>query len=291
MLSEKGSHKERAMKYGFVIEGGDARGISELAADAEASGWDGVFIADAVDIEIKPGSAFPWFDPWIVLSAMAMKTERITIGTMITPVSRRRPWKLARETVSLDHLSGGRFTLSVGLGAAEHDGGFYKVGEAMELKVRASMLDESLEILDGLWSGLPFSFSGHHYRVDKMTMLPRPVQSPRIPIWVVGIWPKQKSMQRALRWDGVIPQKYKSMDRVTPAEVQAIRQSADEQRTKTTPFDIIVGGVTPGGNHKRAVKAIRPFAEAGATWWLESVFSADAEKLRGRIRQGPPRID
>ncbi|HVG18608.1 MAG TPA: LLM class flavin-dependent oxidoreductase [Blastocatellia bacterium] len=279
------------MKYGFVIEGGDVRGISELAADAEAAGWDGVFIADALAIEVKPGVAFPWYDPWIVLAAIAMRTERIRIGTMITPTSRRRPWKLARETVTLDHLSGGRLTLSVGLGAAEDDGGFYKVGEAMDLRVRAEMLDESLEILTGLWSGKPFSFSGGHYRLENMTMLPQPVQSPRIPIWVVGVWPKPKSMRRALRWDGVILQKYKTMNRMNPAEVQEMKQFISEQRPQGGPFDILVGGVTPGGNRKRATKIVRPFAEAGATWWLESVFTTDIEKMRSRIRQGPPLLE
>jgi hypothetical protein len=279
------------MKYGFMINGGDAMSISGLAAEAEAAGWDGVFIADALAIEIKPGEAIPWFDPWVVLAAMAMRTEHIRIGTIITPITRRRPWKLARETVTLDHLSGGRLTMSVGMGAAEHDGGFYKVGEAMDLKVRAAMLDEGLEILAGLWRGGPFSLSGEHYRVDEMTMLPRPVQAPRIPVWVVGVWPKAKSLRRALAWDGIIPQKYKTMTRMNPDEVRELKQFVDEHRTHTTPFDIIVGGATPGGNRKRSVTIVRPFAEAGATWWLESVFSADAERVRSRIGKGPPRVE
>jgi hypothetical protein len=198
------------MQYGIIIQSGDARTFSELACEAEAAGWDAVFIPDAIDIGFSKDSAYPLFDPWVVLAGMAMRTERIRIGTILTPVSRRRPWKLARETTTLDHLSGGRLILAVGLGAAEHDGGFYKVGEAMELKVRAKLVDESLEILGGLWSGKPFSFSGEHYNMQEMTMLPRPVQSPRIPVWVVGVWPKQKSMERALRWDGIIPQKYKA---------------------------------------------------------------------------------
>jgi len=279
------------MQYGFVIEGGDVHTIGELTQEAEAAGWDGVFIADALAIETKDFPAFPWFDPWVVLAVMAMRTERIRIGTMITPVSRRRPWKLARETVTLDHLSNGRLILGVGLGAAEHDGGFYKVGEAMDLKVRAQRLDEGLAIMAGLWSGQPFSFSGEHYHVEEMTMLPPPVQSPRIPIWVVGVWPKPKSMQRALRWDGIIPQKYKSMARMTPTEIQTMKQFIDEHRSQTTPFDIIVGGTTPGGDHKRAVKKVRPFAKAGATWWLESVMTFSWDDLRARIKQGPPRLE
>ena len=277
------------MQYGFVIEGGDIHTIGDLTQEAEASGWDGVFIADALAISVKNFPDIPWFDPWVALSLMAARTERVRIGTIVTPVSRRRPWKLARETVSLDHLSGGRLTLGVGLGAANDDGGFYKVGEAMDLKVRAQRLDEGLAILDGLWGGEPFSFAGEHYRVREMTMLPRPAQTPRIPVWVVGVWPKVKSMQRAIKWDGVIPQKYRSMDRVTPSEVREIKQFVDERRATANPFDIVVGGVTPGGSRKRAVKLVRPFEEAGATWWLESVFSFSMDKLRSRIRQGPPR--
>ncbi len=251
------------MRYGFIIEGGDVHTISELTQEAEAAGWDGVFIADGIDIGMgKNSPPFPWFDPWIVLAAMAMRTERIRIGTVITPVPRRRPWKLARETVTLDQLSNGRLIFGAGLGAAEHDGGFYKVGEAMDLKVRAERLDEGLAILAGLWSGKPFSFIGQHYRVQEMTMLPPPVQSPRIPVWVPGVWTKQKSMQRALRWDGIIPQKYKSMARMTPGEVRELKHFVDKHRSPSAPFDIVAGGTTPGGNRKRAATTVRPFAEA-----------------------------
>jgi hypothetical protein len=279
------------MKYGFVIDGGEANAISELSRDAEAAGWDGVFIADAVDIGMPNSPPFPWFDPWIVLAAMALCTERIRIGTMITPVPRRRPWKLARETVTLDQLSKGRLIFGAGLGAAEDDGGFYKVGEAMDIKVRASRLDEGLAILVGLWSGKPFSFSGDHYKVKEMMMLPTPVQTPRIPVWVPGVWTKEKSMRRALRWDGIIPQKYKSMERMTPAEVQELKKLVDNNRSVSTPFDIVVGGTTPGGNRKRAAVKVGPFAEAGATWWLESMMMFSWDKIVKRVKQGPPRLD
>ncbi|HVF91257.1 MAG TPA: LLM class flavin-dependent oxidoreductase [Blastocatellia bacterium] len=278
------------MQYGFVIEGGDIHTIGELTQEAEAAGWDGVFIADALAIETENFPATAWFDPWIALSVMAMRTERVRIGTLITPVPRRRPWKLAREAVTLDHLSGGRLTLGVGLGAAGDDGGFYKVGESMDLKVRARKLDEGLAVMDGLWSGKPFSFSGEHYRVQEMTMLPPPAQSPRIPVWVVGVWPKMKSLRRALEWDGIIPQKYRSMARMTPPEVQEMKQFIDRERTRTTPFDIVVGGTTPGGNRKRAVQIVRSFAEAGATWWLESAM-ASMDAVRARIKKGPPRLE
>src|SRR5438128_5823850 len=124
--------KEVTMRYGIILEGGDFRRFGELANQAEAAGWDAVFVADALAM-VQP---FDWFDPWVVLTAMAMSTERIRIGTLLTPPSRRRPWKLARETSTLDQFSNGRLILSVGLGAAKDDAGFCKVGEEMDLKVR-----------------------------------------------------------------------------------------------------------------------------------------------------------
>jgi luciferase-like monooxygenase len=280
------------MKYGFVLDGGDIPQLPEIAAEAEAAGWDGLFIADGMALGGGKFPDFPWFDPWVVLGAMAMRTERIRIGTIITPVSRRRPWKLARETVTIDHLSNGRLIFGVGLGAAADDGGFFKVGEATDLRVRAELLDEGLEIIDGLWKGKPVMFSGKHYKVQKMSMLPRPVQKPRIPVWVVGVWPKEKSMQRALRWDGIIPQKYKAtpMDRATPSDILEVKTYVDKHRRKKPPFDIITGGQTPGGKRKRALEIVRPFEEAGATWWLESVWGA-MDKVRKRIKQGPPGAD
>jgi alkanesulfonate monooxygenase SsuD/methylene tetrahydromethanopterin reductase-like flavin-dependent oxidoreductase (luciferase family) len=281
------------MKYGLVIQESDLRILCDLAVEAEEAGWDAVFIADALSIEAKGYPASPWYDPWIAMAAIAMRTERIRIATMIAAISRRRPWKMAREAQTLDQLSNGRLTLGVGLGAAEHDGGFYKVGEAMDLKTRAQLMDESLEIMAGLWTGKPFSFKGEHYHVDEMTMLPVPVQSPRVPVWVVGVWPKEKSMRRALRWDGVIPQKYKGTpsDIPDPNLIRTVKAYVDENHPRPDEFDIIAGGTTPGRNKKRAREIVRPFIEAGATWWAESDWSADRKKTLARIRPGPPRTD
>jgi hypothetical protein len=280
------------MKYAFVIEGGEPKLMADLASEAEAAGWDAVLIADGIAVGMPNMPSIPWFDPWVTLAAMAMRTQRIRIGTLITPVTRRRPWKLARETVSIDHLSDGRLILGVGLGAAEHDGGFSKVGEAMELKARAERTDEGLAILDGLWSGKPLSFAGKHYQVDDMTMLPTPVQSPRIPVWVVGVWPKTKSMKRAISWDGLIPQVYKADMgyTITPDEIRAMKAFIEEHRTDSAPYDVIVGGSTPGKNRKKAMAKVRPYGEAGGTWWLEYMW-ASVDKMRERIKQGPPRIE
>jgi alkanesulfonate monooxygenase SsuD/methylene tetrahydromethanopterin reductase-like flavin-dependent oxidoreductase (luciferase family) len=212
---------------------------------------------------------------------------------MVTPLPRRRPVKLARETVTLDHLSGGRLVLPVGLGALD-DGGFSRVGEPTDKRVRAQLLDESLEILTGLWSGEPFSYEGEHYRMEKMTFRPPPVQRPRVPIWVVGAWPSKKSMQRTLRYDGVLAATVGGGGEspgVTPETIREIKAYARANRDDATPFDIVWEGQTPGQDPERAASIVRPYAEAGATWWIESPWTPPNEPkdLRLRINQGPPK--
>jgi hypothetical protein len=276
------------MQYGITLPTTiDARTLAELAQEAEEVGWDGIFYWDVI-----------WGnDPWVALAAVAMRTERVRIGTMLTPISRRRPWKLASETVTLDHLSNGRLILPVGLGAPET--GFDKVGEEVDRKTRAKMLDEGLDILNGLWSGQPFSYNGEHFHIEDVTFSPTPVQSPRIPIWVVGAWPRMKSMRRVLRCDGVIPTKMNddgSFGEMTPADLRAMKVFIDEHRSLTTPFDIVMEGETPGDDHEKAAAIVRPLAEAGLTWWLEAVWGSPEthgglEGMRMRIRQGPPRIE
>jgi alkanesulfonate monooxygenase SsuD/methylene tetrahydromethanopterin reductase-like flavin-dependent oxidoreductase (luciferase family) len=278
------SREEARVRYGFVISKGDPRTVAELAREAEAAGWDGAFYWDGISLgEIET------YDPWVVMAAIAMLTERVRIGAILTPPARRRPWKLARETIALDHLSNGRLVLPVGLGALD-DGGFGKVGEPTDRKVRARLLDESLEILTGLWSGEPFSYEGEHYRLEEMTFLPRPVQRPRIPIWVVGAWPSQKSMRRALRYDGILA--YTTRGEVTPEDVREIKGYVEENREADGPFDIVWEGETPGEDPDRAASIVGPFAEAGVTWWIESRWMPpnEPEDLRARIRQGPPPV-
>ena len=282
------------MQYGFVIPGGDARVVVALAVEAEAAGWDGVFIPDCIYIDSELDPHMPAYDPWVALAAMAVQTRNVRLGTMLTPVSRRRPWKLARETASIDQLSDGRLVLPVGLGALD-DAGFGKVGDATDRKTRAELLDEGLDILAGLWSGAPFSYSGKHYQIQEMQFLPPPIQRPRIPVWVVGAWPRPRSMQRVWRWDGLLPAKLNddgSFADVTPADIQAMRAYINEHRLQAAPFDIIMEGRTPGDDPERARAMVRPFAEAGATWWNEAMWMAPnaPEDIRARIRQGPPRV-
>ena len=277
------------MKFGFVLPFGEARTAADYAYEAEQAGWDGFFVWEPVC----------GVDAWVSLSAAAMRTERIRLGTMLTPLSRMRPWKLASETATLDHLSGGRVILAVGLGAV--DSGFAAFGEVTDRKTRAELLDEGLEILTRLWSGKPFSFEGKHYQVDlkKITItagLTPPVQQPRIPIWVVGAWPRWKSMQRALRYDGLLPNVMEANGRVrmgapTPDEVRQMKAYVEVERGSETPFDIIVEGETPGEDKSRAAEIVGAYEEAGATWWLESMWTETVtEKVLGRIHQGPPTL-
>jgi alkanesulfonate monooxygenase SsuD/methylene tetrahydromethanopterin reductase-like flavin-dependent oxidoreductase (luciferase family) len=253
------------MQYGVIITGGDPLAQADLALAAEAAGWDAVFTYDA--IAIGEGEMH---DPWVLLAAMAMRTTRIRIGAMVFAPTRRRPWKLAREAATLDIVSGGRLVLPVGLGALD-DQGFGNVGEITETRVRAQLLDETLAILEGLWSGEPFSFEGDHYRFSAMTFRPTPVQRPRIPIWVVGAWPHARSMRRAARWDGVVvqataPDGSPAGHQVLP-EIVGWLAGARAREGRSGPFEIVVDGTTPAHDRAAAAETARLHAEAGATWW------------------------
>ncbi|OGO29528.1 MAG: luciferase [Chloroflexi bacterium RBG_16_54_18] len=276
------------MKYGFVLPYGDAAAAGELAELAENCEWDGFFVWEPV-----------WgYDAWILLAAAAMRTEKIRLGTMISPLSRMRPWKLASETITLDHLSAGRLVLSVGLGAV--DTGFAEFGEITDRRMRAEMLDEGLEILTGLWRGQPFTYEGKHYQIQPVDFYPppAPLQKPRIPIWVVGAWPRRKSMRRALRYDGILPNKLLPDGTHTPVIPEDIRQINAwivEHRENGTPFDIIVEGVTSSKNKNQTKKEVLPWIDAGATWWIEALWSQsgveqDLRTIRNRINDGPPVI-
>jgi alkanesulfonate monooxygenase SsuD/methylene tetrahydromethanopterin reductase-like flavin-dependent oxidoreductase (luciferase family) len=280
------------MKHGFVLPVGDARLAAEMAQLAEEHGWDGFFVWEPV-----------WGnDAWVMLTAAAMVTQRIRLGTMLTPLSRMRPWKLASEAATLDNLSGGRVNLAVGLGAA--DTGWEAFGEVTERKTRAELLDEGLDIVTGLWRGQPFAYEGKHYRVQPTDFLPPapPVQQPRVPIWVVGAWPYPKSMARALRYDGLLPSMVGADGVMMQAPAEVLREIAAYAAAERPPedvgrpFDIVVEGVTPGDDPRGAAEIVRPWREAGATWWIEALWSASEQEdavasIRTRIRQGPPRVE
>jgi len=269
------------MRYGLIINAGDPREMAATAALAEATGWDGVFSFDAIaigDTEL--------YDPWVVLAAMAMRTGRVRLGLIVAAPARRRPWVLARETMTLDHLSGGRLILPVGLGALE-DLGFGNVGEPIDGRTRAQRLDETLEILDGLWSGEPFAYEGRHYRFGEMAFRPPSLQRPRIPVWVVGAWPHERSMRRVLRWDGIVTQGD------PPETIRAIAAYVARERAPAPggqPFEIVVQGSTPPDDAAAAAATVRPYLDAGATWWIDADWRhPTVASVRRRAEAGPPR--
>jgi alkanesulfonate monooxygenase SsuD/methylene tetrahydromethanopterin reductase-like flavin-dependent oxidoreductase (luciferase family) len=286
------------MLYGLNLANGgpyaDPRTMADLASLAEQSGWDGIFLEDYLVYQNKTGT--PTYDPWVCLAAMAVRTERIRLGTTVTPLPRRRVAKLAAEAVTLDHLSGGRATLGLGLGDA-WDVALANLGEQTDTRVRAAMLDEGLDVLVGLWSGTPFTYSGRFYRVDNVTLLPRPVQTPRIPIWIGGQYPKLGPVRRAARWDGsclFIPTDY-SADGIasrdwTPDDVRSFLATvADLRPPNAGAFDMAVGGRERHADWDAERALIGGLAEAGATWWVEWIPPTDRPTAQAAIARGPLR--
>jgi alkanesulfonate monooxygenase SsuD/methylene tetrahydromethanopterin reductase-like flavin-dependent oxidoreductase (luciferase family) len=251
----------------------DPRVVARLAADAEESGWNGVFVWDQLRWRepIKQVA-----DPWITLAAIAAATEEVMLGPMVTPLARRRPAKVARETATLDRLSGGRLILGVGLGGDQFAGEFSKTGEQVDDRARGQMLDEALAILVAAWSGEPVNHRGKHYLINDVQFLPRPVQRPRIPVWAAAFPHNLKPLRRAARYDGFFPVNLEGVDEFAQA-VATVRELRGNNRA---PYDIAVE-LRPGSD-------VTPYAEAGATWWmteLEPGISLD--EVRGVIRQGP----
>ena len=269
------------MRFGFVLPSGDARTAADLAHEAERAGWDGFLVWEPV-----------WgIDAWVSLTAAAMRTERIRLGTMLTPLSRMRPWKLASESATLDNLSGGRVIIAVGLGAT--DTGFEQFGEVTDRKQRAELLDEGLDIVTGLWAGQPFAYDGKHYTVKPtdFNVPPPPVQQQRVPIWVVGAWPRERSMARALKYDGILPSAIGANGAAQAGveQVREIKSYVDQRRGSDSAYDIVVEGDTTGLDRAQAAAHVRPWADAGATWWIEARWQAsDVEALRACLREGPP---
>jgi len=277
---------------------GDARVIADLARDAESVGWDGFFLWDHIARHGDDGCSLPHTDPWLALTAAAMQTTSIILGTTVTPLPRRRPHKLARETVTLDRLSSGRLILSVGIGVGQSE--WDHLGEETNLRSRGRMLDEGLEILVGLWSGEPFQFNGEHYRIEQAQFLPTPFQQPRIPVWVGGEWPKKPPFRRMARWDGMFPlfNVWGPEQEPVFAEAVAFVKAERERLGLNGPFDVIKMGMSPGDDPAEAAARINSAAEGGATWWLELLmpeafgFNPTDPKaysvLRTRVMQGPP---
>lgn len=173
-----------------------------------------------------------------------------------------------------------------GLGATD-DSGFGRVGEPTDRRTRAELLDETLEILTGLWTGEPFGYEGRHYRFPPMAFRPTPVQRPRIPIWVVGGWPSTRSVGRAARYDGVLPQPLRGRE-YDPAFVEEVVAWIAGRRS-VEGYDVVIEGTTPGDDAEAARAKVAPWEQAGATWWIESDWESPWESVRRRIEAGPPR--
>jgi alkanesulfonate monooxygenase SsuD/methylene tetrahydromethanopterin reductase-like flavin-dependent oxidoreductase (luciferase family) len=248
----------------------DPRVVASIAADAEAAGWDGVFVWDHMAYR-EP--VLDVADPWVTMAAVACATERVRIGPMVTPLPRRRPWKVAREVTTLDHLSSGRVVFGVGLGG---DPGreLSALGEELDPVRRAVLLDEGLAVCLSLWSGDVVHHAGERFTVDGLRFGPRPVQRPHPPVWVAGRWPNRAPLRRAARFQGYFPVQVDAADQL--AELLA-------DLPPTAPgFDVAVDG--PAGTDPR------PFAAVGATWWLTGFSPSEvtADEARRVARDGPP---
>lgn len=285
------------MRFGIVLPFGDARAVARRAAAAEAAGWDAVFVWEAV-----------WgVDAWVSLAAAATATERVRLGTLLSPLPRMKPWDLASRVLTLDQLSGGRVQLCVGLGALHPGWTAFEADQGRA--VRAQLLDEGLAVYAGLMRGQPFEFSGRHYRVTPTDfMLPDPpVQQPFPPVWVVGAarfgraggLVSTPSLERAARWQGLLPNVIDDSgpgDTGSPdhlAEVVALARSAREAAgLPWSGYDVVAEGRSSGADPTSpADPAV--WAQAGATWWVEGAWdlqpTAEGQReLDRRIASGPP---
>ncbi|GGV25705.1 luciferase-like protein [Streptomyces longisporoflavus] len=273
----------------------DPRTVAKVAMAAEQAGWDGLFVWDHV-LHRKHGDR-PFGDPWMLLTAAALATSRIRLGTLVTPVARRRPQQLARQVATLDLLSGGRVTFGAGLGGPVEDE-YGSFGDTTDPKVLAERLDEGLDLLARFWSGEPVNHAGRHYQARDATLLPATVQSPRPPIWIAGFWPNRPPMRRAARFDGAVPLFTDARHGHVPPldqvrDLVAYLRGQREDRSPGTPFEIVLGGATPGDDAAATKDLIGPLAEAGATWWDERQIQTDEGLDRltpvlRRVEQGPP---
>jgi alkanesulfonate monooxygenase SsuD/methylene tetrahydromethanopterin reductase-like flavin-dependent oxidoreductase (luciferase family) len=250
----------------------DPMELAELGVEAERAGFDGFFLWDHI-VFSNTGEGPPIVDPWLVLAVVAARTTRIRLGTMITPVPRRRPWQLAKETTTLDRLSNGRLILGVGIGSPAY-GDFGIFHEPADERVRAELLDEGLDILAGLWSGERFSYQGRHFTLDPVRFTPTPVQRPRIPVWVGGVLPAARPIARAARWDGMVPIRFAERALVRPsaadmADVGTKIAAARAAAGSPAEFDLVVWAEV-AEVPAQVPEIARPYQDSGVTWWIET---------------------
>lgn len=269
-----------AARFGLFVppfgELADPGVLADIAAQAEAAGWDGFFVWDHV---LYRSPVREVADPWIALAAIATRTERIRIGALVTPLARRRPQIVARQTTTLDRLSGGRMVMGAALGRDRSGRELSAFGEEMDDRERAGMLDESLELIERLWTGATVDHEGRHYRARDVTFEPRPVQRPRIPVWIGGRWPRRAPIRRAARWDGYFP-----IDLADPDQLAECAEQIRTIRGHLEGFDLIVE-TAPDDDPA-------PWIAAGATWWLSSfgIELATADVVGLAAGAGPPAL-
>lgn len=290
------------MKYGLDITSAGPWGrpdqIAELAALGEECGWDGVFCEDYLCFppeDARPDEPVDTYDVWITLALAAQATSRVTLGTMVTPLPARKPASIASQALTVDHLSGGRLVLAVGLGGDERTN-FAALGQTDTMRERGELLDESLEVITRLWSGESVSFEGRRLRLEGAQLRPRPLARPRIPIWVGGALTKARPRQRALRWDGACLYRIPPADGwedVTPDDVRRLRADAEERADGGDGFVILVGGRERAHEPNQVAsdrRYVAELAEAGADWWQEYVPPRlSYDEARRRIEAGPVR--
>jgi hypothetical protein len=283
------------MRFGVVLPFGDARDVARYAVRAEAAGWDAVFVAEGL-----------WgVDAWIALTAAALQTERIRVGTLLTPVPRVRPWELAKRVGTVDRLSGGRVILGAGLGALHE--GWLAFERDQGRRTRVELLEECLAIYAGLMRGQPFAYEGKHYQVTPTTFgVPDPpVQRPHPPVWLVGAWvpgrDRQPSLTRAALWNGLLPQVIGDESRAkadSPEELATIAALTQRFRAaaglSTVDYDVILEADSYGGFRSMVTTDPCAWADAGATWWVECWWDLERPKggeeiLLDRIDAGPQR--
>lgn len=276
------------MRFGITGTWGSPRELVEHAIAAEAAGWDGWFTWDGVSLGASPSWA-----PWTVLGAVATATERLRLGAMVFAPARRQPWELVRDVLTTDHLSDGRLVLPVGLGVTD-DAAVGRVrGLPSTPRDRARLLDEHLDFLVRALTGEPVAFDGSQHGIDGAVFRPLPLQRPRPPVWVVGGWPSDRSLARAARWDGVVLQRLRSLDPLTPRDVAAATARVLELRAEAglagEPFDVVLDGQLPADPAQRTDQ-VAALAEAGVTWWVESHWAETTTPadLLALARGGPP---
>ena len=278
------------LKHGIAVPnfGTDPAELIDLGVAAEHAGFDGYFLWDHI-VFSNSGDGPPILDPWAVLAVVAARTSRIMLGTVVTPVPRRRPWQLARMTATLDQLSGGRLVLGVGIGSPSYaDFGLFH--ETSGERERGELLDEGLDVLAGLWSGEPFAYAGKHLTVDKVRFTPTPVQRPRIPVWVAGVLPAPGPIARAARWDGFVPITYEGgrLTRPAPADIAAVTGRIAAERANMNGYDMVVWAEV--ANDPDALPGIfGEYQQAGATWWIETARPTPDwwEGIKRRVAAGP----